>query len=294
MPSIRRLIPRFMLIGLLVTLVGSLWVRWLDVTAAGSEHPLVPGPHPEGPGAPPAAVAAAQGPGAEGIPDAFTQVGENDTYQLYADPATLAFKVVDKRSGYVWHSNLDEVVEEDELNRTWTAFATSGISIDYLDQEADDERASITSAEHVIDFNPTGAPGAQGFEASLTFVEPSITLAVRVQLEADGVRVEVPFESIREEDPEFRLGFLHLYPFFGATREDSVSGYMFIPDGAGTLIRLAAETKARNMFLGRYYGADLGIISTLPYNPDINRPYQISIPVIGMVHGEKENAFLAV
>jgi hypothetical protein len=260
-PSIRRLIPHFILIGLLLVL-GS---TTLSATAA-------------------------QGPGAQGIPDAFTLVGENDNFQLYADPATLAFKVVDKRSGYVWHSNLDEVSEEDELNRTWAAFATSGISIDYLDQEADDERASITSAEHVIDFNQID----QGFEATLTFVEPSITLAVTVQLEPDGVRVDVPFDSVREEDPEFRLGLLHLYPFFGATRADGVSGYMFIPDGAGTLIGLAAETKARNMFLGRYYGPDLGMISNLPFDPTTNRPYQLSIPVLGMVHGEKENAFIAV
>jgi hypothetical protein len=260
--SIRRLIPRCLLIGLLL----SLGLPWR------------------------AASATAQGPGAPDVPDSFIHVGENDTFQLYADPATLAFKVVDRRSGYIWHSNLDEVTEEDKLNRTWTAFATSGISIDYLDQKANDERASITNAEHVIDFNPID----QGFTATVTFTDASITLAVTVQLEADGVRVEVPFESIREEDPDARLGLLHLYPFMGATREDSVPGYIFIPDGAGTLIRFAAKTKARNMFLGRYYGADLGMTGVMPFDPDINRPFQISIPVIGMVHGEKEHAFIAI
>jgi hypothetical protein len=260
--SIRRLIPRCLLIGLLL----SLGLPWR------------------------AASATAQGPGAPDVPDSFIHVGENDTFQLYADPATLAFKVVDRRSGYIWHSNLDEVTEEDKLNRTWTAFATSGISIDYLDQKANDERASITNAEHVIDFNPID----QGFTATVTFTDASITLAVTVQLEADGVRVKVPFESIREEDPDARLGLLHLYPFMGATREDSVPGYMFIPDGAGTLIRFAAKTKARNMFLGRYYGADLGMTGVMPFDPDINRPFQISIPVIGMVHGEKEHAFIAI
>lgn len=238
----------------------------------------------------PVAAVAAQGPNAQAIPAAFTQVGENDTFQLYADPTTLAFKIVDKRSGYVWSSNLDEVGEEDDLNRTWTAFALSGISIDYLNQEADDERASISSAEHVIDFTPID----QGFEAALTFVEPSITLVVTVQLEADGVRVEVPFDSIREADPEFRLGLLHLYPFFGATNADSVPGYMFIPDGPGTLIELADATRATDMFYGRYYGPDLGMIERLPFDPLVNRSDPISIPVTGMVHGEKENAFISV
>jgi hypothetical protein len=259
--SIRRLIPCCLLIGSLLGL-GSPW------------H---------------GAIATAQGPDPD-VPDSFNRVGENDKFQLYADPATLAFKVVDKRSGYIWHSNLDEVTEEDDLNRTWTAFATSGISIDFLDEEADDERASITRADHELDFKPID----QGFEATVTFTEPSITVAVKVQLEADGVRVEVPSKSIKEEDPEARLSLLHLYPFMGAIREDSVPGYMFIPDGAGTLIRFAAESKARNMFLGRYYGADLGMTGVMPLDPEITRPFQISIPVIGMVHGEEEHAFIAV
>lgn len=273
MRKIRWLIPRFFFIALLVVL-GS---QGLGASAAGADTPVME-------------ASAVQAPHAQEIPATYQQVGENDTFQLYADPTTLAFKVVDKRSGYIWHSNLDEVTEEDDLNRTWTAFAQSGISIDFLDDETDEDRASITSAEHTIDFNPT----EQGFEATLTFTEPSISLGVTVELEEDGVRVEVPFDSIREADPDFRLGLLHLYPFLGAVNENSVPGYMFVPDGSGTLIRLAAQTRARNMFYGRYYGADLGMISTLPYDILVNRAFQISIPVIGMVHGEKENAYLAV
>lgn len=271
--KIQRLIPRFFLVALLVVL-GS---QGMATSAAGTDVPAMP-------------TSSIQPPFAQEIPDTYEQVGENDTFQLYVNPETLAFKVVDKRSGYIWNSNLDEVTEEDDLNRTWTAFAQSGISIDFLDDETDDDRASITSAEHTIDFNPT----EQGFEATLTFTEPSISLLVKVQLEAEGVRVEVPFDSINEADPDFRLGLLHLYPFMGAVNENSVPGYMFVPDGSGTLIRLAATTRARNMFYGRYYGTDLGMISTLPYDIFVNRAFQISIPVIGMVHGEKENAYLAV
>ncbi|HUM68316.1 MAG TPA: DUF5696 domain-containing protein, partial [Chloroflexota bacterium] len=238
----------------------------------------------------PTAAAFVGGPRLQDIPDAFELVAENADFQLYVDEATLAFKVVDKRSGYIWHSNLDEVGEDDRLNRTWTAFAQSGVSIDYLDQKATRIRASITNTNHAIEVKPI----SQGFEATVQFLDPSITMVVQVQLEPDGVRVQVPFASIKEEDLNFKLGLLHVYPFFGATREDSVPGYMFIPDGAGTLIRFAAQTKAKNMFYGRYYGTDLGMISTLPYDPTINRPYKISIPVTGMVHGEKQHAYRAI
>lgn len=238
----------------------------------------------------PSATVHTDWPRAQDISDSFVQVGENDDFQLYADETTLAFKVVDKRSGYIWHSNLDEAGEDDRLNRTWTAFAQSGISIDYLDQKATSERASITNTEHTMEFKLIN----QGFEASVTFLDPSITIVVTVKLEANGVSVEVPFASIQEENPDFKLGLLYVYPFLGATRDESIPGYMFIPDGSGTLIRFGAETKAQNMFYGRYYGADLGIITTLPYDPTINRPYKISIPVMGMVHGEKQQAYIAI
>lgn len=224
------------------------------------------------------------------IPDSFALLAENVDFQLYAEQSTLAFKVVDKRSGYVWHSNLDEVGEGDRLNKTWTAFARSGISIDYLNQKAISKRASITNAEHTVELKPVD----QGFEASVTFTDASITIVVLVKLENNGVSVEIPFESIKEESDEFKLGILYVYPFLGATREDSVPGYMFIPDGCGSLIRFNSVTKAKNMFYGKYYGSDLGMLTTLPWDPHIRPPYRISIPVFGMVHGYKQNAFISI
>ncbi len=228
-------------------------------------------------------------PPAEGIPASYTLAAENATFQLYVNHATLAFKVVDKRSGYIWHSSLDEVQKGDRLNKTWRAFAESGVSIDYLDEKATSRRASITLSEHTLEVRPI----EQGIEARLTFSEPAISLGLILRLEEAGVSVEVPFATIAEEG-RLRLGQLHLYPFMGATRGDQVAGYMFIPDGCGTLVHFAATTKAQNMFYGRYYGADLGMITSLPYDPAVRRPYQMSIPVIGMVHGVGQNAYIAV
>ncbi len=224
------------------------------------------------------------------IPDSYQQVAENENFILYADQATLAFKVLDKRSGYLWHSNLDEKADGDRLNKTWTAFAQSGITIDYLDPKAITERLSIANTNQTIEFRKTG----QGFEAEVTFTDVAITIPVTVTLEPAGVVVDVPFAAIRQESPDYKLGILHVYPFMGATRADSIPGYMFIPDGCGSLIRFTAESRAKNMFYGRYYGVDLGMIGTIPWDPTINRPYKLSLPVIGMVHEEKKNAFIAV
>jgi hypothetical protein len=224
------------------------------------------------------------------IPDTYEQVAENTLFKLYTDKTTLSFIVVDQRSGYVWHSGLDQIAEGDRLNKSWKAFAGSAISIDYLDQKAVSKRTSITNSTTTIDVKPID----QGVESTVTFVDFGITIGVSIRLEPNGVRVDIPIASIKQESPDYKLGNLYVYPFFGATRADSVPGYMFIPDGSGALIRFSAETKATNMFYGKYYGTDLGMITSLPYDPTIRRPYRISIPVFGMVHGYKQNAFVCI
>jgi hypothetical protein len=226
----------------------------------------------------------------QSIPDSYELVAENQGFQLYANKTTLGFIVVDKRSGYAWHSTLDEIAADDRLNKTWRAFASSGISMEYLDQKAVNKRISITNSTHSIEVKPID----QGFQASVTFNDFSITIGVIVTLEESGVRVEVPSALMKAENPDFKIGLLYVYPFFGATRGDSVPGYMFIPDGSGSLIRFSSVTKAKTMFFERYYGPDLGMIATLPYDRTINRPNKISVPVFGMAHGVKENAFISI
>lgn len=237
---------------------------------------------------PPKAQAAPARP--QEIPPSYQRAAENENFALYVDSSTLAFKLLDKRNDYLWHSGIDELQQGDRLNKSWRAFAQSGLSIETLDEKAVSKRISIANAQHTLKVTPIEA----GVEAEVRFEEVGIRLQVRLRLEADGVRVEIPSQSIRQENPAFKVGLVYLYPFLGATRGGSTPGYMFLPDGAGSLIRFADTTKARNMFYGRYYGADLGMMGKMPYDPAINRPFPISFPVFGMAHGEKQNAFLAV
>lgn len=237
--------------------------------------------------APPASRAQTAAPS---IPDGYEEVAANDHFRLYVDRTSLAFKLLDERSGYLWHSGLDAIEDGDRLNRSWQAFARSGLSIVYLDARGVDNRTSITNSEHTLEFTPV----EQGIAAQVTFVEFGISIGVVLQLEDDGVRVEVPFESIREDNPDYRLGKIFVYPFLGAARGSSIPGYLVLPDGVGSLIHFADTTRANNMFVGRYYGPDLGILAEQPYNPRINTAYPLSIPIYGIVHGEGENAVLAV
>lgn len=234
--------------------------------------------------------AAAQDTLPDGIPASYQLAAGNETFQLYTDAETLAFKLIDQRSGYLWHSGIDEPLDGDRLNRSWQAFARSGISIDYFDAKGVRSRVSIANTETAIEVTPV----EQGVSGRVTFVEYGITVEVVLTLEAEGVRVEVPFTSIQETNPGYRLSRVYLYPFMGATRGSSTPGYMLLPDGTGSLIEFADTTRARNMFYGRYYGPDLGMLAVQPYNPRVVTPSPISYPVFGMVHGEGENGFVSV
>ena len=224
------------------------------------------------------------------IPDSYQLVAENNTFQLFVDKATLGFKVSDKRNGYIWNATLDEKADADKLNKSWLAFAQSGVSIEYLDPKAVNKRVSITNSTTTLDVQTID----RGVTATVAFTEYGITLGMTIQLDDNGVSIDIPFDSIKQENPDFKLGLIYVYPFMGAVRGVSIPGYMFIPDGSGSLIRFGTETKAKNMFYGRYYGADIGMLTYLPYDSSINSPMEISIPVMGMVHGGKQNAFLTI
>ena len=256
-------------LGLMMALLFAVSVHTLGSVSAQTEPPA--GPSQE-------------------IPDSYQLVAENNTFQLYVDKTTLGFKVVDKRNGYVWNATLDEKADGDKLNKSWSAFAQSGISIEYLDPKAVNKRISITNSTTTLDVQPID----QGVTATVAFTEFGITLEVTIQLDDNGVKIEIPFDSIKQENPDYKLGLVYVYPFMGAVRGDSIPGYMFIPDGSGSLIRFGTETKAKNMFYGRYYGPDIGMLTYLPYDPFVTYPMNISIPVMGMAHGEKQNAFIAI
>ncbi|KAF0227590.1 MAG: hypothetical protein FD133_511 [Erysipelotrichaceae bacterium] len=225
------------------------------------------------------------------IPTTYQKISENTTFVLYANSETLAFKVLDKRSGYVWHSNLDEVTEADKLNKTWTAFAQSGLSMDYITSKATSKRLDITRDNPNINFTTS----SNGFSAKVSYAVYGLGYTINVSLEEKGIHVEIPKSSIVQSMiNDYRIDTIHVYPFFGSTILDNVPGYFFIPDGSGALLRFSKETKANTMFYGRYYGNDLGMFSENTYYNSINPAYDLSLPIYGMVHGVNQHAYTVI
>lgn len=219
--------------------------------------------------------------------EGFELAAENDSLALYVEEESLAIKIMNKETDFIWSSTIDNI-EEENLNETWQNFARSALSVDYLNR-TDQERTETILEEDTqvnIDFID------RGFEAHIVF--PSeIEMTLLVELEESTFTVTIPDDQIVEPE-NARLTSLSLYPFMGATKMDEVGGYMFIPDGPGSLIRYDDESARMDFpYRGRVYGTDQGITTGTALS-DTQAPHQVSMPVYGVVHGVDQNALFTV
>jgi len=214
----------------------------------------------------------------------FTLAAENEFLQLYVAPYSLAIKVVNRATGYIFSSTLD-TMEDHRLNNIWRNRVNSALSIDYSVGGVG-LWESLTINDSYVDFRLI----ENGFAGHVTFGDSGIGVLLLVTLEGRDLLVQVPQESITEPEG-VQIVALHAYPFFGATKEGDVPGYMFIPDGSGALIRYGDIRNAMvSPWSSQVYGLNLGLGQSTISN--VNPPFNTTMPVFGKVHGN--NAFLVI
>lgn len=219
--------------------------------------------------------------------DGFELAAENEMTALYVEESSLAVKVVNKETEYVWSSTIDNI-EEENLNETWQKFVQSAVSIDLINQRDQERTEYILDDETLIDISYT----ENGFRAAIQF-SSEIAFDIEVEIDESHIVVSIPEESI-EETENARLTRLTLYPFLGATKQNEVSGYQFIPDGSGALIRFDDDSVRMDYpYRSRIYGTDQGI-TTGQSLTDTQAPFVLSMPVFGFVHGVDQNALFSV
>ncbi len=125
---------------------------------------------------------------------------------------------------------------------------------------------------------------------------PLFRLAVEYTLDKDGLTASIPAKSIRYNETLYRLSSLVMLPYFGCSSAGEVTGaagdasgsytrkdgYVFIPDGSGTLLSFYNEdgTLKSGIQGGSLYGFDYAI-ETIPANDANAETYRI--PVFGLV-----------
>lgn len=217
----------------------------------------------------------------------FVIVAENEHLALYVNPHGLAIKIIDLNTGYIWSSTVDGM-ENHRLNETWRNFVASAITIDYIIGDENPQRESILSGNADVDLSLI----ADGFIADITMGRSGIQLQLSVTIDESDLIIFVYNDSIIEPE-NVKLMSLQLYPFLGSTHHNDVSGYMFIPDGAGALIRLDQPGVSMDSpFRAPIFGDDIGV-TTRPQS-QTNAPHVVRMPIFGIIHGVGQNGFITM
>nr|WP_249315550.1 DUF5696 domain-containing protein [Bacillus sp. FJAT-49711] len=221
--------------------------------------------------------------------EGFTKAAESNDLVLYVNEKSLAIKLQNKKTGYVWGSGLDHP-ENYRLNKTWEQIVQSAITVDYTDRQGKLRTESILTN----DSSPTVKLSDNGFSADIFLFQSKLKFQMDVQLKGNELEISIPQEKMKE-DKRNKLVSMQVFPFLGAMNENDIQGYMFIPDGSGALIRYEKSSKSSGTpFIGSIFGVDEGIKNKTKASKDVIPVQQIKMPVFGAVHGVKQNGFIAI
>ncbi len=119
---------------------------------------------------------------------------------------------------------------------------------------------------------------------SETPAEANFFVTVEYTLDDNGLHVNVPADQIKYDDDNFHLYTISVLPYFG-TIADGSDGYVFVPDGSGSLFNVKTETK--NTVSLPFYGPD-----HTQWTKSINgNMKQAALPTFGVTNGD--NSFVA-
>lgn len=226
--------------------------------------------------------------------EGYVKIMEDNRLEVWHLEKNASIRVVDKTTGYIWGGLSSEKPED--MNVTWSGIGNAVLSIDFFDKRGLEKRLSIADKKVDKKYIVNG----KILKYNVNYTELGISFSFEMELRGGALYFRMIDGSIKEEG-EFSLGAVYFVPFFGSTRADEIDGYMFVPDGPGALIRFNKPSQHLVNFDKRVYGKDYGIDNLFEVNDlKSSRPNdfateepQVMMPVFGMVHGVKQNAFLA-
>ncbi|MFD1953621.1 DUF5696 domain-containing protein [Paenibacillus thailandensis] len=137
------------------------------------------------------------------------------------------------------------------------------------------EKAGYTPEDLAYDNAENGIGAGGGSQ------KPSFVIPVEYRLEEDSLAVTVPL-SQAEESAGYKLRSLDLLAYFGAAGTEE-QGYMLVPDGSGSLIRLNNGKVKEEQYVQRVYGSD-------PNDNSVSRGQvteDARMPVFGLKSGDR-------
>lgn len=238
----------------------------------------------------PAGVLAAEGeaeearPGSSGLTAAALgeAVGQNGKLQMFLDEDAV-LQIKNTETGSVW---LSSPLKEDDsvFDEYILAQMDSQLIVRYASKR--DEFFTVSSKVGSVDrgtYRVRKYKDGKGvlIEYEFTDNEENFTIPVQYRLEDDGsFRVEILYDKV-EEKGEMRIVDIQLLPYFASGNQDT-EGYLFVPDGSGSLIDFKDSNSWAAYYDESIYGRDLA----LTYLRDYTVKKQLLMPVYGAARPE--------
>ena len=215
------------------------------------------------------------------------------------------------------NATIDEILEacqpyDARLNEDYTHLTNSLLVVEYFDVAPKYDVKRLPSASPKVTsrlLSVEGKDNVKVFEVKTT--SPDLTIKMRLTFTLDGIEVEIKDSDITGEGQNV-LASLIISPFLGASGgmlqyydpfegsydrdnlvpKNSPSGYVFVPDGPGALIRFNDYITTLKTYNGNVYGVDPATDSKHAVSDSftmipIKSP---TLPVFGVTHGDDTQA----
>ena len=266
--------------------------------------------------------------------DDYEKLYETDTAVYYFRDDRDIIAVLDKETEYLWKTGLDAGVAkklkakalsastdeefeelennpiEDNMNEIYTDMANSLITVEYRPKDSIEnlKKASSASSGSSSELNKIED---NKFCLDINFKEMDLQMKVYITFGEKEIKYDIPYEELSGEGIG-SMTSVYITPFLGASggqilsfdrnsggydiveRKDTPSGYAFVPDGSGALIRFRDNNVAFQEYVGDVYGEDASqgeyyyeeLTDALPLKDPV-------MPVFGVAYGDDQAAFVA-
>lgn len=211
----------------------------------------------------------------------FVAIMENANLIVYLNPNGLAIRILDKSSGFIWASDIDDLSDY-PLNAAWIRRIRSSITIDFINENNIAITSSILQRRSNENAITTYETNGMTTRFDVDFHIEKIRFSYEIELQDEGIVVRLDRDSI-EEYGTSRLTKVSMFEFFGTVYSDDVPGYFFVPSGNGALIRFTATSTINSVYRARFYSQD-------KYRSALGGESTLNYPVFGSVHGVNQHA----
>lgn len=209
----------------------------------------------------------------------MTLVGSNSRFDMYYNEGGADVYLKEKATDKIWGSAVyGDYIDTKELSPN---AVSNLLTVCYSDKENNVLEKDLISASG-DDFSLETQKKDDAIIITVTMNETEISFDVELSLVEDGLKVNIPYKSIKETK-ENKLLSIRLLPLMGAAAPGE-NGYLFYPDGSGALMNIKDYRKEQPEFYNYpIYCTDEANFETFDSNKtqDIKN---LMLPVFGVKH----------